>query len=142
SLPWLDIANGACWIPLVFLFAIRIWMRIRSWQSSAMLGLSLGASWLSGHHEIPILNSYIVLLGSAAIFSYRALRWRRLEFGMLAHAASALTLAALISAVQTVPLYEFGREARRWVGTAVPIAWDEKVPLNVHELYSLPWRSL
>ena len=50
--------------------------------------------------------------------------------------------AGAAGAVQTIPTVEFGREAKRWVGAGDPLAWSERVPLTVHEEYSLSWTSL
>lgn len=142
SMPWLDVTNGASWTPLVFLFAFRIWSGRRLAQSAVLLGLALGISWLSGHHEIPLMNSYAVLLGGVGLFVSRLVRRRSADTPLVAATAGALLLAVAISAVQTLPMYEFGRHARRWVGAAEPLAWNQTVPYEVHATYSLPWSGL
>jgi len=142
SIPWLDIGNGLTWTPLIFLFALRLWTGRTSVGNAAMLGVALGASWLSGHHEIPLINSYAVLLGSLALSVFRLVRSRRLDFRLPALIPLALVLAAAISAVQTLPLWEFGREAVRWVSAPAPIGWQERVPYSVHAQYSLPWKGI
>jgi len=142
SMPWFDRANAASLTPLIFLFAIRICSGNRRLRNAALLGLVLGLSWLSGHHEIPLLNSYAVLFAAIAVFAWRWVRWRRPDPSLLAYNAVAFVLAAAISAVQIIPLVEFGRLAKRWVGTPQPIGWNDKVPYYIHAQYSLPWKDL
>ncbi|MGA2181531.1 MAG: YfhO family protein [Bryobacteraceae bacterium] len=138
SMPWLDTLNGASLAPLIVLFAIRIWSGCRRVQSAALLGLFLGLSWLSGHHEIPLIISYAVLLFTVALWAWR----RRLDVRVLVSVAVAFAVAVAISAIQTLPLYEFGRLARRWVGAPEPIGWQDKVPYYVHQQYSLSWKGV
>jgi hypothetical protein len=138
SAPWLDIGNGLSWTPIVFLFAIRLWTGRRAFESAILLGAVLGVCWLSGHHEVPLLNSYAVLLGSLAVATHRLIRRRRFEVTVLAWTALALALAAATSAVQTAPLYEFGQHAVRWTGAPEPIRWGQKVPYAAYARYSLP----
>lgn len=138
SAPWLDIGNGLSWTPIIFLFAIRLWRGRRPFESAILLGVALGACWLSGHHEVPLINSYVVLLGSVAVAAYRVIRRRRFEVSLLAWTAVALVLAAAVSAIQTAPLYEFGEHAVRWVGAPEAIRWGQRVPYSVHAPYSLP----
>ncbi len=142
SVPWLDIGNGISLTPAVLLFAIRLWQNRRAFESAILLGIVLGLSWLSGHHEIPLLNTYAVLSGTLVLAAYRAVAHRRWDTRLIGCAALALLLGAAISAVQTAPLYEFGHEAKRWVGAQAPIGWDQKVPFAVHRAYSLPWSGL
>jgi len=134
SMPWIDRTNGASLAPLILLFAIRIWMGRRPLQSSALLGLVLGLCWLSGHHEIPLIVSYAVLLGTVAVWAWR----RRIDGWM----PLAFVLAGLIGAVQTLPVYEFGRLAKRWVGAAQPVGWRDVVPYEIHARYSVSWKDL
>ena len=137
SAPWLDIGNGLSLAPLVLLFTIRLWTGRRMAQSAALLALALGACWLTGHHEIPLILSYVVLCGSAAAAVVRLVRNRQIDYRLIAWTAAALTLGAAISAIQTLPLYEFGRQAVRWVGAPGPIRWDQPVPSSVFAAYSL-----
>jgi hypothetical protein len=138
SAPWLDIGNGLSWTPIVFLFAIRLWRGRRVLESAILLGVALGGCWLSGHHEVPLMNSYAVLLGSLAVAAHRVIRRRRFEVSVLAWTALALTLAATVSAIQTLPLIEFGQHAVRWVGAPEAIRWGQRVPYSVFAKYSLP----
>jgi Bacterial membrane protein YfhO len=134
SMPWLDNANGVSLAPFIVLFAIRIWTGRRKVQSAALLGLFLGLCWLSGHHETPLIMSYAVLLFTIALCAWH----RRIDLSVL----PAFVIAVLVSAIQTLPLYEFGHLAKRWVGAPQPIGWQEKVPYYVHQQYSEPWKGL
>jgi hypothetical protein len=137
GIPWLDIANGVTWTPVIFLFLIRILHGKQMLESSALLGTALAASFLSGHHEIPLLNSYAVLLWALGAFLYRAFQHRHPHARLLASIGLAFSLALLLSAIQILPVLEFGTLAKRWVGSAEPIAWSERVPYTVHAAHSL-----
>ncbi len=134
SVPWLDNMNGASVAPLVLLFALRIWTGRNRLQSAALMGLFLGLSWLSGHHETPLVLSYALLLFTVALWVWR----RRIDLSIVL----AFVIAILISAVQTLPLYEFGHLAKRWASAAQPLGWQDKVPYAVHQQYSLSWKGL
>ncbi|MBL8179283.1 MAG: hypothetical protein JNK48_31690, partial [Bryobacterales bacterium] len=45
-------------------------------------------------------------------------------------------------AVQTLPTFEFGRMAVRWVGLENSVGWNDKIPYSVSALYSLPAKGL
>jgi len=141
DMAWFDIGNGASLTPLVFFFAFRMWNGLDRQRSATLLGLFLGFSWLSGHHEIPLVNSYAVLLVSVALFAWRWMRRRR-ELALLWYTALAFLLAGAVGAAQIAPLVEFGRVAKRWSGTPQPLVWHDKVPYYVHAHYSLPWGDL
>ena len=142
SVPQIDRANAASLTPFVFLFAFRMLTGRRHLRNAVWLGLTLGLSWLSGHHEIPLLNSYALLFGVVAVFAWRWARTRRPQLSLLWPTAMAFALGGAIGAIQILPLVEFGRLARRWVGTPQPIGWSDKVPYYVHAQYSLPWKDL
>jgi hypothetical protein len=136
SAAWLDITSAVALTPLVFYFAFRLWKEDAIVKSDAPLGLVLGFSWWTGHHEIPMILCYAVLIGSAC-FAAAGRSWRVIKGTLVAFA-----LAIPISAIQTLPFYEFGHASRRWVGVANPIGWADKVPYEVHARYSLPWSGL
>jgi hypothetical protein len=142
SVPWLDIGHALMCTPLIFLFTLRLWGGAVSLRNCVGLAAALGASWLTGHHEIPLLNSYVVVLGTAAVALYRLAKRRRAEFRMTALVAAALLLGAGLSALQTLPMGEFGRLSKRWVEAPEPIGWSERVPYYVHAQYSVPWEGL
>src|ERR1035438_4240315 len=126
--------NGAVWIPLVFLFQLRASRRPRPAANAALSGMFLGIAFLSGHHQIPIFTA----LAWMGVWIYLLARDRRL----LVPAAVALLFAGLCGAMQTLPAYEYGHLAKRWVGGPEPIAWNQPVPYSVHAQYDLKAFSL
>jgi Bacterial membrane protein YfhO len=131
---WPQMMNGAVWIPLVFLFQLRASRGPRPAANAALSGMFLGIAFLSGHHQIPMFTA----LAWAGVWIYLLARNRRL----LVPAAVALVFAALAGAMQTIPAYEYGRLAERWVGAPEPITWDQPVPYSVHAHYDLKAFSL
>jgi len=136
SAAWLDLSSAVALTPLIFYFAFRLWTEDGILKNAAPLGLVLGLSWWTGHHEIPMILCYAVLFGSACVAA-TSKSWHVIQGTVLAYA-----LAIPISAIQTLPFYEFGHASRRWVGIANPIGWADKVPYEVHTRYSLPWLGL
>lgn len=136
SVAWLDISSAVALTPLIFYFAFRLWTDGRIVANAAPLGLALGLSWWTGHHEIPLITCYAVLIGSACLAA------SKLRRSVIPGTLLAFALAIPISALQTLPFYEFGRLSRRWVGVANPIGWADKVPYEVHARLSLPWSGL
>ncbi|MBS1826488.1 MAG: YfhO family protein [Acidobacteria bacterium] len=134
SVAWIDVINGGIWAPLILLFILRAAQGSRPYSNAALAGLFLGIAWLSGHHEIPIL----LTLMSGLLWLWFAARNRRL---ILPAAVYGLTMF-LIGAVQTLPTFEFGRMAVRWVGLENSVKWDDKIPYSVSALYSLPAKGL
>jgi hypothetical protein len=131
---WLDLANGAIWIPLVFLFLHRALRGERAQASAAASGFFAGLSLLSGHHEVPVLACWAAVLVwmAAALRNWRVLRL----FALFA------IVLALTSAVQTLPTYEYGSLAVRWTGLPLPQSWNETIPYFVVERYSMPFRAV
>jgi hypothetical protein len=132
--PWPQMMNGAVWIPLVFLFQLRASRSPRPAANAALSGMFLGIAFLSGHHQIPIFTT-VAWIG---VWIYLLARNRRL----LVSAAVALVFAALSGAMQTLPAYEYGRLAQRWVSAPEPITWNQPVPYSVHAYYDLKAFSL
>jgi hypothetical protein len=132
--PWPVMMNGAVWIPLVFLFQLRAARGPRPAANAALSGMFLGVAFLSGHHQIPIFTG----LAWIGVWIYLLARNRRL----LAAAALALLFAGLSGAMQTLPAYEYGRLAKRWVGAPEPLTWDQPVPYSIHAQYDLKAFSL
>ncbi|MGQ9633065.1 MAG: hypothetical protein ACUVXB_02360 [Bryobacteraceae bacterium] len=130
--------NGAVWTPLVFLFLFRALRGQKPVSSAGWSGFFYGFSWLSGHHQIPLF----VGLAALGLWLYAGLRegrpnWRTLKLG-----AVFVLIAALVSGLQTLPAYDYGKHAKRWVGAQEPKAWNEPVPYSVHGEYSLQASSL
>jgi hypothetical protein len=129
---WPEVFGSLLLAPLVFLFLFRALRRHRAYASAALCGMFLGATWLAGHHEIPIYLSTAV----ACVWAFDIFRSaRRLPAAALA--AVTFGICALTSAFQTIPGYEYAQEAVRWVGIDHPLAWNENVPYRVHESNSL-----
>ncbi len=135
---WLDVVNGAVWTPLTVLFLLRALRGRQPAASAALSGVSLGLAWLSGHHEIPML----VTAALAVTWAFYIFRRGRPDFGLLRLAALSLGIAALVSAVQTWPTYEFGSRSLRWVGIGPALAWNDRVPYASPAMYSLSARGL
>jgi hypothetical protein len=131
SIPWLDVANGAVWTPVIALFFLRAVRAARPYRDAALCGLMLGFAWLSGHHEIPLLVSYALAAGWAfAIWRTRA--------RVLLPALLCFVVAALIGAAQLLPTAEYARLSKRWVGMPDGISWNEPIAYTVFTTYSLP----
>jgi hypothetical protein len=125
---WPQMLNGAIWAPLVFLFLLRAVRGDRPVASACLSGAFLGLSWLSGHHQIPIFVS----LAAMGTWIYYAAKDRRV---VRLIALSGL-FVFLVSALQTLPAYEYGQLSHRWVGLEDPIPWKVKVPYFIHSKYS------
>jgi hypothetical protein len=126
---WPQMMNGAVWIPLVFLFQLRASRSPRPAANAALSGMFLGISFLSGHHQVPIFTA----LAWMGVWIYLLVRNRRL----LVPAAAALLFAGLSGAMQTLPAYEYGHLAKRWVGGPEAVTWNQPVPYSVHAHYDL-----
>jgi hypothetical protein len=132
--PWPVMMNGAVWIPLVFLFQLRASRGPRPAADAALSGMFLGIAFLSGHHQVPIFTA----LAWMGVWIYLLARNRRL----LVAAAAALLFAGLSGAMQTLPAYEYGHLAKRWVGGPEAVTWNQPVPYSVHAHYDLKAFSL
>lgn len=135
--PWIDIANGAYWAPIIWLSFSGLCRGPNPLRSSALLGIALGLSWLSGHHEIPLLNTYCLVVAVVFTILFELFNRRQLPWRLITHFLCAATLAVAISAAQLLPLLEFGRLATRWVSAPKPITWNELIPYSVHAEHSL-----
>ncbi|MBL8232049.1 MAG: YfhO family protein [Bryobacterales bacterium] len=134
TVAWLDVVNGIIWAPGVLMFTFRAARGPRLYGNAAAGGILLGISWLSGHHEMPILLSTTVLV----TWVWLATRDRRL----IGPALVFLCIGAMVASAQVLPTFEFGRLSRRWVGLEETVGWNDKIPYRVHILYSLPARGL
>jgi len=124
---WFPVMGGVLWIPLVFLFLLRVLRGYEPALSATLCGLSLGAAWLSGHHEVPIYLSFT----AAAIWLYHIVTERDTRMRLLRLGALALAIATLTSGLQTVPGYEYAKLALRWVGGDHPVGWRDTIPYAV-----------
>ena len=117
---WPQMLCGVIWAPLVFRFLLK--------DQVAWAGFFLGLCWLSGHHQLPIFVSLSV---AAAAISFRI-------YG----AILTFIVAGLVAAPQLLPGLAYGKLARRWVGMAEPVGWQDKVAFFVHERFSSTPTSL
>ena len=133
---WLDILSGAIWTPLVCLFFVRAARGRRPLANAGLSGMFLGISWLSGHHEIPLLTSLALAAAWVALLP-------RKGRAALPPAGVTFLIAAMTGAAQLWPTWEFGRLARRWGPPGPePAAWHDVVSYLSSEVYSLTPRGL
>jgi hypothetical protein len=130
--PWPQIAAGAIWLPLVFLYYMRSLRGNRALYNAALAGGFLALSLLSGHHAVPTFAALAIAgLGVAA-----AIRGNR---AALLHTALVLVVGGLGAAVQILPALEYARYAVRWVNATNPVTWGVPVPYPVHQM--LGWNA-
>jgi hypothetical protein len=134
---WPQMLNGAIWAPLVFLFLLRAVRGERPWASAACSGACLGVAFLSGHHQIPIF----IGLAAGGTWIYYLLR-EGLDWKVARCMAVFGLFVVLCGALQTLPAYEYGKTALRWVSAKEPVTWNQVVPYNVHARYSFGPMSL
>ncbi|GIU78291.1 MAG: hypothetical protein KatS3mg005_1529 [Bryobacteraceae bacterium] len=133
-----QMAMGAMWAP----WALRHLLRAMeaaggtggSVRQAALGGFFLGLCWLGGHHQTPLFVS--LGFGLAWVIALSE-NWRK-----IAAAGVFFAMAAMTAAVQMLPMLEYGRRAVRWVGAEAPIRWREKIPLDIHQQFSLKWESI
>lgn len=136
QLNWPQMLSGAIWGPLVLMFAMRVVEGRQAVWNACCAGAALGLAWLSGHHQIPIF--FTLMLAALLLYAWhRDGRWR---FGLVGAAAFAVMF--LVSAAQTLPAWEYGHQAIRWVGAPEPVGWKDAVPYNVHQQHSNPPNTL
>ena len=129
---WPQMINGAVWAPLVLMFLLRVGRGAEPFANSAFAGASLGMAWLSGHHQVPIFIS----LAAAFYWLYLILRLRKIDWRIASLAIPFALMTFCVGALQTLPGFEYGSLAKRWVSVQEPIGWNEKVPYLVHDMFS------
>ena len=125
---WPQIAAGAIWLPLVFLFYLRSLHGRRPISDSIFAGGFLALSLLAGHHAVPFFAGLAILgLGVAGLV--RGLPWRAaaLRTGIV------FAMALCGAAVQILPAVEYGHLSVRWVNSLNPVDWRSTVPYPVHQ---------
>jgi hypothetical protein len=129
--------TSSLWFPLVLLFFLRVLRGERPIGSAALCGAALGASFLGGHHNVPVYSA--VVLGAAWVWLLaRSWRIRRVWIA----AAVCLVAGGLVSAVQALPAIEYGKQSLRWSGAPEPQRWGDRLPYSVHTEYGLKMRSI
>jgi hypothetical protein len=133
-----QMAMGAMWAPWAMRHLLRAMEAAGgtgvSVRQGALGGFFLGLCWLSGHHQTPLFLS--LGFGLAWVIALSE-NWRK-----MAAAGVFFAMAAMAAAMQMLPMLEYGRRAVRWVGTEAPIGWREKIPLDIHQQFSLKWESI
>ncbi len=133
--PWPQIAAGAIWLPLVFLFFLRSLRGERALFNAALAGGFLALSFLSGHHAVPTFASLALIGVSLGAVLLRRLAWA----GALLRTAITLAVAACGAAVQILPALEYAHYAVRWVNATNPVGWRDVIPYTVHQ--TLGWSA-
>jgi hypothetical protein len=130
---WPQIAAGAIWLPLVFLFYLRSLRGERAIAGAILAGGFLALSVLSGHHAVPVFASLaIVALGAVALVRGE-IRWSSAALRTFI----VFAVAGCGAAVQLLPVVEYGHYSLRWVNADHPVDWRSPVPYPVHE--NLGW---
>ncbi len=131
---WLQHEMSAILLPVVLLYLLRLMRGQRPLASAALSGAFLGASFLMGHHNVPMFATVAVL--GFWIYYFVAVKPPHSIRGLWPAGAFFLCFG-LIAATQIIPSYELGVRSVRWVGAKDPIGWKDKVPYTVYGDYSL-----
>jgi len=134
AIAWPQLKMSAILLPLILMFFLRVLRRENALPNAAMSGALLGAAFLSGHHNVPVFFS-IVMAGLWIYYLARESRFSR--WSRLTPAAAFLACFVLIAAAQIIPAIELGKLSLRWVGAPNPLSWNDRVPYDVHETFSL-----
>jgi len=131
---WIQHEMSGILLPVVLLYLLRLLRGQRPLASAALSGTFLGASFLMGHHNVPIFATVAVL--GFWVYYYitveRSRHWR-----VLLPAAAFFLCCGLIAATQMLPSYEFGKRSMRWVGAPQPVGWKDKIPYTVYDQFAL-----
>jgi hypothetical protein len=128
TIGWPQLMLSAVLLPLILMFLLRVLREENAVANAAAAGALLGASFLSGHHNVPTFFT----IATIGLWIYIAAVRRSIR-----PALAFLACFALIAAAQIVPAYELGHLSVRWAGAPEPLGWNQKVPYPVHETYSL-----
>src|SRR5215470_9303258 len=134
---WPQMLNGAVWAPLVLLFFLRAMRGERPVSSAAWSGACLGISLLSGHHQIPVFIG--LTMGGLWLYYFLTAPARVPVFKLLLVFSA---FSVLLSGLQTLPAYEYGKLSLRWVGAVSAVGWKDAVPYYVHQRYAFYPQSL
>jgi hypothetical protein len=138
AIDWPQLLNGATLAPAVFLFLLRSARGRRPWTNAALSGLFLGLCWLAGHHQVPLFFTLAVAaVWIVQIFARGGLNRKRLSLAALSAA-----VCVLVSGLQTLPAYEYGKLSRRFITGDQQLKWNQPVPYTVHRDYSTPPTTL
>lgn len=133
SIHWPQKMMSALLLPLILMYFLRVLRNERVVPNAAVSGALLGASFLSGHHNVPVFFCLVM----AGLWIYYAVALRGGSVRKLSGAAAFVACFGLIAAAQILPTNEFGKLSLRWVNAPSPVAWNETVPYSVHNQFSL-----
>jgi hypothetical protein len=134
TIGWPQRMMSALLLPLILMFFFRVLRNERPLSNAAISGALLGASFLSGHHELPTFAVIFMIGLWIYYFAVHRSPWR---WKSLLPVAAFFVCFALIAAVQILPAVELGKLSLRWVGAPDPVGWDQKVPYTVYNQFSL-----
>lgn len=133
AIGWPQLMLSAVLLPLVLMFFLRVLREENVLANAAASGALLGASFLMGHHNVPLFFTLVM----AGLWIYYFIRTRSiLRWSTIAPAAAFTACFALIAAAQILPSVELGQLSLRWVGAPDALRWNERVPYFVHETFS------
>ena len=130
---WPQIAAGAIWLPLIFLFYLRSLRGPRPVRDAILAGGFLALSLTAGHHAVPVFAGLAILAVAGAALVRRELVW----YAAALRTGIVFLIAGCGAAVQLVPAVEYGHYSVRWVNSASPMEWQSIVPYPVHQ--NLGW---
>jgi len=132
---WPQIAAGAIWLPLIFLFYLRSLRGPRPIRDAILAGGFLALSLAAGHHAVPVFAGLAIVALGGAVLVRRELVWKAaaLRTGIV------FVVAGCGAAVQLLPAVEYGHYSVRWVNSASPMEWQSIVPYPVHQ--NLSWSA-
>ncbi len=131
TIHWPQFFEATMLAPLVFLFLLRAMRGRTPLKSAAWAGVFLGISWTGGHH-VPALVLTLAAFAVAASMFFRVGYRKQAAIRV----ATMLLFMGLISAVQLLPSFEYGRRAIRWTDSG-PLGWSDQIPFPEHESYGL-----
>ena len=133
SVSWPQMLNGAIWLPLVFLLfhkAEQADWGLRGVTFAALCGGAIGMALLSGHHQAPTFM-LLALTGMFLYFLYQRRESKTAAARLTGLFALVAVMAFVVSALQLLPAFEYGRASYRWVGAPDPVGFDQPVPYYV-----------
>ena len=133
SIGWPQKMMSALLLPLILMFFLRVLRAENVVPNAAASGALLGASFLSGHHNVPIFFGLVM----AGLWIYYFTAFRSAPGRRLIAVAAFTGCFVLIAAAQILPAQELGKLSLRWVNGPSPLTWDEAVPYSVHNEFSL-----
>ena len=150
-LGWVNLADSAVWLPLIFLFLLRALhaeTNAKRILNACFSGLCMAMAILAGSLHMPLMD--VIVIVSAALFfafqpsndptAHRAMRSRLLWSGIIVLTIGVLSFA--FSSLQLLPSLEYAPLARRFTGEWSGL-FRTRIPYNVtSEIYNLGPRSL